>query len=86
MTSIFDEETDSGGEHWTVSDEGLDEIFAWCKFRFELAKIMPNQFEVDTDNPQELDQDYKVALLMLVLLEEEYNRRGKELPFRQDFF
>lgn len=80
--SMFNEEAERGRHRWTVSDEGLDEILNWCKFRMELAEIMPNQFENNTENPNELDLDYKVALLMLVLIEEEYTRRGKVLPFR----
>lgn len=80
--SMFDEETENGRNRWTVSDAGLDEILNWCKFRLELAEILPDQFENSTENPEELDLDYKVALLMLVLIEEEYTRRGKVLPFR----
>lgn len=76
--SLFEEEIEEGKIRLTISDEGLEEIASWCNFKLALAGISPAHFG---QSDEELDEDYKVALLTFFILEEAYNRRGKTLPF-----
>lgn len=76
--SLFEEEVEEGNIRLTISEEGLGEVASWCKFRLELAGISPAHFG---HSDKEIDEEYKVALLTLFLLEEAYNKRGKQLPF-----
>lgn len=70
------EEAGDGSFFYALTEQGLETIANWCRFRMELRRMAPNQY---INEAGEVEEEQQLALLVWFLVREAYEFRGIEM-------